>query len=532
MGALNPWRTKPVADHNTKQRLAYDERIRKLREKEYPMLKGTTYLDYAGTTLPSLSLIKTFSHQLQTTLLANTHSATPSIPNASQMVLDTARRKVLHLLNASPDDFEVIFVANATAGIKLVLEAFTGLETGFNYFYHRDCHTSLVGVRELALHSRCWHTDELINNSHLPQPSINVTTNTAIPTLLSYPLQSNMSGARHPLHWSHTLRQAPQTYTLLDIAAHISTTPVSLSPSSTAPDFTVLSFYKIFGFPDLGALVVRKQSAHLFSSRRYFGGGTTEMITCFEGPWVQKKERLCDRLEDGTVPIHSLLALNCAVETFEGLFGGLEEVGKHTRWLARDLYERLAALRHRNGIPVCCFYTGAGARYGDAVTQGPIVAFNVCRSDGSWVGSWEVGARAAEEGIRIRTGSLCNPAGMAESLGLSPSDIKRAFDSGFRCGQKWDVREGVPMGMVRVSLGAGSARKDGDKFVEFIGRVFGDGEGSGSVLTAIGGEGEKVCDKEKDMEVESGKRVRSRGCFSGIFGRWLRQEQSDGNRSL
>jgi molybdenum cofactor sulfurtransferase len=40
-----------------------------------------------------------------------------------------------------------------------------------------------------------------------------------------------------------------------------------------APDFTCLSLYKIFGFPDIGALVVRKESGHILTLRRYFGGG-------------------------------------------------------------------------------------------------------------------------------------------------------------------------------------------------------------------------------------------------------------------
>lgn len=38
------------------------------------------------------------------------------------------------------------------------------------------------------------------------------------------------------------------------------------SDPDRAPDFTCLSLYKIFGFPDLGALVVRKQSGHIVSN--------------------------------------------------------------------------------------------------------------------------------------------------------------------------------------------------------------------------------------------------------------------------
>jgi selenocysteine lyase/cysteine desulfurase len=64
------------------------------------------------------------------------------------------------------------------------------------------------------------------------------------------------------------------TYTLLDAAALATTAPLDLSDAATAPDFTAISFYKIFGFPNIGALIVRKASAHVLNNRRYFGGGT------------------------------------------------------------------------------------------------------------------------------------------------------------------------------------------------------------------------------------------------------------------
>ena len=174
----------------------------------------------------------------------------------------------------------------------------------------------------------------------------------ARPTLFAYPAQSNMNGERLPLDWAAEIRGSdrhPNTYTLLDVAAFVSTSPFSLSDLETAPDFTVMSFYKIFGFPDLGALIVRKTSAHLLTHRKYFGGGTVEMTTC-ENPWVAKKStQIHARLEDGTVAIRNILALGCAIESHPKLFGSLKEVSKHTSWLASILHAELAALEHANG---------------------------------------------------------------------------------------------------------------------------------------------------------------------------------------
>ncbi len=70
---------------------------------------------------------------------------------------------MLRFFNADPNEFDVVFVANATAAIKLVAEAFRDHVGGFRYWYHAEAHTSLVGVRELATRgSVCFGGDELV----------------------------------------------------------------------------------------------------------------------------------------------------------------------------------------------------------------------------------------------------------------------------------------------------------------------------------------------------------------------------------
>ena len=110
------------------------------------------------------------------------------------------------------------------------------------------------------------------------------------PRLFAYPAQSNMNGRRLPVRWLTRNREedCQQTFVLLDVAAYVSTSPIDLSDQKIAPDFLAISFYKIFGSPDLGALLVRRAAAHMFDKRRYFGGGTTEMVTCGRDPWVAR----------------------------------------------------------------------------------------------------------------------------------------------------------------------------------------------------------------------------------------------------
>jgi molybdenum cofactor sulfurtransferase len=284
----------------------------------------------------------------------------------------------------------------------------------------------------------------------------------------------NMNGERLPLDWTGKLRFSlhhPNSYSLLDVAALVSTTSIDLSNHLFAPDFIALSFYKIFGFPDLGALIVRKAAGHVFDKRRYFGGGTTEMTTCLEESWVARKESsLHARLEDGTIAFRNILALKCAITTHRRLFGGLGEVSTHASWLARILHERLTSMTHYNGAPVCQIYKSEDSDFHNSQTQGPTIAFNVRRSDGTYIGPWHVGAFLRASRIHVRTGNVCNPAGIACALGVKPGWLRGAFDAGFRCNTQADLLEGVPIGIVRVTLGAISTLEDVHTLVSCLSR--------------------------------------------------------------
>ncbi|CAN9218680.1 unnamed protein product [Alternaria alternata] len=339
--------------HDDHERLAYNERISRMRKLEYPMLKGLTYLDHGGTTLAPKSLLKSFCNEMQRTLLANPHSDS-SNPSVTAIMVEQTRLAVLKMFNADPAYFDVVFTANATGAIKLVTEGFSGQNEGFDYCYHRNSHTSLVGVRELAHRSHCLASNEETEDWLAGgNRTFNAEPLSRRPMLFAYPAQSNMNGERLPLEWIAKLRLSlhhPNSYSLLDVAALVSTTPIDLSNHLFAPDFITLSFYKIFGFPDLGALIVRKAAGHVFDKRKYFGGGTTEMTTCIKESWVVRKESsLHARLEDGTIAFRNILALKCAITTHRRLFGGLEEVSKHASWLAKILHKRLASMAHDNG---------------------------------------------------------------------------------------------------------------------------------------------------------------------------------------
>ncbi|KAL2184183.1 PLP-dependent transferase [Thermothelomyces heterothallicus CBS 203.75] len=451
----------------------YNARIESFRDDEYPMLNGSIYLDHAGTTLYPKSLMEGFARVMTSALFGNPHSASASSQLSTARIEDI-RLRVLRFFNADPAAFDLVFVANATAGIKLVAEALRAAPCGFNYAYHQASHTSLVGVREEAHDSVCLDDDKV--DKWLSGDCPFGHDRDDRPVLFAYPAQSNMNGQRYPLSWAARVRCAGRkTYTLLDAAALVCSAPLDLSQADAAPDFTVLSFYKIFGFPDLGALIVRREAEEAFNSRKYFGGGTVDMVVCLKEQWhAPKTQFLHERLEDGTLPIHNIIALDPALDVHKRLFGSMRDVASHTSFLAKRLYRGLGSLRHGNGKPVCVLYSCDPESVGDGLGSGPVIAFNIRDGLGSWVSLAEVEKLASLKGFHIRTGGVCNPGGIASALGLEPWEMKQNFSSGFRCGTDKDIMAGNPTGIIRASLGAMSTIADVDSFVAFVAEFYRD----------------------------------------------------------
>lgn len=444
----------------------YNPNVEDLRTTEYPQLKDITYLDHAGTTLYATSLIHSFSTDLCTNLYGNPHSPSPSSQQTTKRI-DDIRLRVLRLFNASPEDFDVVFCANATAGMKLVLEAFTAQPAGFRYRYHGDAHTSLIGIRELATEATCYASDAEVE-LWLRSPC----DDDGGVGLFGWPAQSNFTGRRLPRDWAGRVRKAQSGwYSLLDAAALVTTSVLDLGDVETAPDFTVLSFYKMFGFPDLGALIVRKESAGILRTRRYFGGGTVDAVVgCRGGFHARKEDAPHSHLEDGTSAFHSILALDAAISTHGRLYGDYENISRHAFSLAAILHEFLSNLKHGNGRKLCQIYSTSD--YKSPLKQGPIIAFNMQRADGTWVGYAEVEKLASVKNIHLRTGSLCNPGGIEQHVGLAAWEIEQNYRAGHRCWDDQDVMRGKPTGAIRISLGAMSTLADLSTLLSFLSEFY------------------------------------------------------------
>lgn len=414
----------------------------------------------------------------------------------SGQLVDDTREKTLRFLGADPEHFDLVFVANATAAIKLVMESFKDLsitnkliegdEGGFRYYYHIDCHNSVIGVRESTDDNHyCFRNDTEVEQWLAGTSSQNEGNKLG---LFAYPGQSNMTGRRLPLSWPGRLRSSTHTshqdvYSLLDAAALATTYPLNkvFSDPDSAPDFTSLSFYKIFGYPDLGALIVRKSSGNILQwGRKYFGGGTVDAVTVLgKKPWFKNRGVLHESLEDGTLPFHNIIALTAAIDTHERIYGPnpMTTISQHTNFLGKMLYDRMSALVHPNGVPVCKIYRGAESTYGDSSTQGATIAFNVIHADGTFAPYTSVVETLADERkIYVRSGQLCNPGGIASHLGYDTWHLKRLVANGHRCGAahitNTEIVNGKPTGVVRVSLGAMTTIANIDSLIAFLQEEF------------------------------------------------------------
>ncbi len=346
--------------------------------------------------------------------------------------------------------------------------------------------------------------------------------------LFAYPAQSNFNGRRYPLKWaegvrSGNLRLRSRTskccsqlscscpgrwLVLLDAASYVSSGVLDLSPPSAGsgnssssancnhgrsrPDFVCISFYKMFGLPTgVGALLVRRGAQYALRDPVYFGGGTLRAYSARQR-FHLPRTGLAERLESGTLPFAEIAALEAGFTVLRSL--RMDRVSLHTHAVASRCAAAIERLHHYNGQKVAVIYWGgvggidsgcssesdckeskegdqgdAQSRFGPSSAQGPILCFNLRRSDGSWVAPSEVAKLATMHGIHLRTGCVCNSGACHALLGVSGQQLQENVARGYSCGDGRDLMpNGRPMGAVRISFGYMSTAADAGKFVRLL----------------------------------------------------------------
>ena len=182
-----------------------------------------------------------------------------------------------------------MFTSSATHALQLIADAYGNSGAARDpppaLYQLASNHTSVVGLRN-ALQAKGW-TYHVVKASELS--AVPASTAPALPgcpgdSLFSMPALCSYSGTKLPLSWvqsarsGHLLKDAegvgvrckvgwccllgrscllmPRLQVLLDAASYVSSHALDLG--KVPADFTVLSFYKLFGYPTgVGALIVR-----------------------------------------------------------------------------------------------------------------------------------------------------------------------------------------------------------------------------------------------------------------------------------
>ena len=393
----------------------YSSHCVNLRQRDFKQLDNHCYLDMAGASPYPTPVIDSYTRDLTSNLYGNPHSNSSPSAISTATRIQHARRRILQYFDADPSDFHLIFIKNASEGIKLVGEMITSPE--MEYWFLDDSHTSIVGLREMfgSNRWRCISSDIIFRLLDSP-----ITDSTDNRKLLSFPAQSNFSGKRYPLHWIDGLRDR-KVLTLLDASSLVTTTRLSLKQNPA--DFTVLSLYKIFGFPTgVGCLIVRKPVVPLLNNRRRFFGGGTVAALDVQSDFVVLREDFASRYEDGTLSYLDIVAVHHSLDYFESNLDHTT-ISNHSIAVAQYLYDELSFLVHSTSAktPLIHFYSSRPL----SSSQGPIITFNLLKPNSEFVGFSTVSKLTNSANIHLRTGCFCNTGACAAAFGLSSEQIRK-----------------------------------------------------------------------------------------------------------
>jgi selenocysteine lyase/cysteine desulfurase len=434
-----------------------------LRAREFSRLDASrqVYLDYTGAGLCGESQITRHMDLLLNNVLGNPHSDNPA-SKLSTDLLERARRHVLSFFTASPDEYGVIFTGNASQALKLIGESYPFGPSG-RFLLTFDNHNSVNGIREFARArgADITYLPVVPPDLRVDPSAVDVALEACVdlgPRLFAYPAQSNFSGVQHDLAWIGRA-QSRGWDVLLDAAAFVPTNRLDLG--RWHPDYVVLSFYKMFGYPTgVGALIAR-WSALAKLHRPWFAGGTITVASV--GADRYQLAPGAPAFEDGTPNFSSLPAVDIGLDFIEHV--GLDLIHQRVRALTGWLLASVLALRHSTGRPLVTVYGPA-----DMEARGGTITLNFQDRAGAFIDHQTIEAKASEHGISLRSGCFCNPGAGELAMGISPSEMSACFvrlsdrityDDFRRC------IDGKSTGAVRVSLGLASNFADVHAFVEF-----------------------------------------------------------------
>jgi selenocysteine lyase/cysteine desulfurase len=238
------------------------------------------------------------------------------------------------------------------------------------------------------------------------------------------------------------------------------------------PDFVIVSWYKLFGYPTgVGCLVAQKDAVARLS-RPWFSGGTVQAVTVGASWHALMTDQ--SAFEDGTVNFLSIPDIHFGLDWLASI--GMTTINTRVRCLTIYCTDRLNSLRHSDGSPMVEIYGPSDARL-----RGGTIPFNFLDATGKRVDERIVDLESAAARISLRTGCFCNP-GVGEGAfyvdvpALRPLLLFARLRRGKYMGMDDMLRLlGLPTaGAIRISFGLASNIKDIDRFIMFAEKTYKD----------------------------------------------------------
>lgn len=474
-----------------------------LRAAEYSRLDETdhAYLDFASAGLHPSSSLDLHVNFLQTHVISQPGASSPA-SNLATELLDRTRAQVLSFFKADPISYTAIFTPSATAAASILAERYP-FRRGCTLALLADNHAAVAALREPARAAGAGVLTVPLDADlrapdivpHLKRRSRKTD------NLFAYPAQSNFSGVQHPLLLIDEAHQMGFDV-LLDAAAFAPTNILDLS--ATRPDFVMVSFYKMFGYPTgVGALLVRRKALlklRMGGVSSSVGGGGYGTGTRLSD---EENGSSMEELENCFTPnFLSLPAVLAGLQFLQGV--GLELLSTHVAVLTGRLLRGLLSIRLDDGRLAVAIY---GPK--TTIMRGGTVTFNVLDGEGGWVDARIVQAAASARRVSIRVGCFANAGAADRALG---GDDEEGGKEGLASCIGWmSKRSGDSFfGAVRASVGIASNQDDVDRLLTIVQGIAYGCDGSG--------EGESV------VKMESGASMGKRGRAGNAMARLRKGE--------
>ncbi|OHS92773.1 molybdenum cofactor sulfurase [Tritrichomonas foetus] len=422
----------------------YPQFLPEYRRKYMKHLINATYLDYTGAGVYNDLDIELFRRSV----LFPTKVPANQTKIVHDKVIQETRDTLLSFLGTSSKYYTVVFLASATQALKLIGENYKWNKDS-KYIYTRYNHNSVLGIRKYAV--AAGGSFNVVNTTTEMQADQNA--------LFAVALEENFAGGKISKEEMIRLTHTEGMTVLADTAAYLPTNKLNLT--ETPFHAVVLSFYKIIGFPNFGACVIRNDFLKEKLEKKSFLAGSVDIALSNSMKYRLKSE---NQFEDDEVPYEMCQAALLGMKFLMNI--GIDKINEHVYRLSDKLYKNLRDLKHSNDQIATEIYGNHDKSSKDL--QGGIVAFNVKKSNGDYVGYSQVVKEAKKSNIHLRGGCHCNPGACFASMKIPENVAMEYFNQKTTCGDNNDIINGIPLGSVRASLGWATTDEDIELFTKFI----------------------------------------------------------------